>query len=377
MTRNRENSPMKKTNGPHTYSPRLQTLESRLQPGGAVLGEWFGAVLAELLMPMIDSPILQAAEMSASVRPTNAAHSTTHSLDLLDLGSLKSWHDAPPAVSSDPGALLTSAAAPSNSPVHASTTLSAVFPAQGAPDFDAVGESSAGSRTNCLAPGTFRGLVVVGTHATDITPDGCTVVGVQNGAFKWTQENRLMRLGGAGGVVSVSSDSSVVSGDVKDSANKTTAGRWTQAGSWQSLGGLEGSTGCDNNLSNAYATSGDGAKVVGLAWLSNCRARAFVWEQSTGMVDLGSLGPNSSRASGIFADGSTIGGFDEHPTQGFRQSAVWKDGVETVLTDTPSELYSATPDGGIVVGKGSATEGAARWTEDDGVWTPEYFGNLP
>jgi probable HAF family extracellular repeat protein len=240
-------------------------------------------------------------------------------------------------------------------------------------------ERPSGSRSTCLAPGTFTATANSGTFANDLSPDGCIVAGTfNNGAYKWTPPARIQRLLGQGaGRASVSADGGVVGADVKNAADQNTAGRWTAAGGWQSLGGLAGSTGCGSDLSHSYALSADGSKLVGLAWLSNCRAHGFVWEAGTGMVDLGAQVENrSSRASGISDDGSTIVGFDEHST-GHRRAAIWRGGVETILSENPSELQDATPDGSIVVGKGDSTQGAARWTENAGVWTAEYFGNLP
>ena len=44
---------------------------------------------------------------------------------------------------------------------------------------------------------------------------------------------------------------------------------------------------CDALLSSASARSADGKVIVGLAWNGCNFARAFRWEESTGMVDLG------------------------------------------------------------------------------------------
>ena len=65
----------------------------------------------------------------------------------------------------------------------------------------------------------------------------------------------------------------------------------------------------------ARTTSADGKVVVGLAWNGCNFARAFRWEESTGMVDLGStVAGRSSRANGVSGDGRVVVGWQEHAT---------------------------------------------------------------
>ena len=59
-------------------------------------------------------------------------------------------------------------------------------------------------------------------------------------------------------------------------------------------------------------------------WLERLQlAHAFRWEESTGMVDLGSTNAGeSSRANNVSGDGRVVVGWQEHAT-GFRQGAKW------------------------------------------------------
>ena len=54
-------------------------------------------------------------------------------------------------------------------------------------------------------------------------------------------------------------------------------------------------------LSSTYGAGADGRVVVGLGWDGCSVARAFRWEESTGMVNLGSLTGGSTRANGVSA----------------------------------------------------------------------------
>ena len=111
---------------------------------------------------------------------------------------------------------------------------------------------------------------------------------------------------------------------------------------------------CDDLLSSAYDTSADGKVVVGLAWNGCNFARAFRWEESTGMVDLGSTVPGrSSRANGVSGDGRVVVGWQEHAT-GPRMGARWVDGRQTIFTGATEfvgEAFAATTDGSMIVGQ--------------------------
>jgi probable HAF family extracellular repeat protein len=106
-------------------------------------------------------------------------------------------------------------------------------------------------------------------------------------------------------------------------------------------------------LSTNFGVSGDGSIVVGLGYLNPGRAHAFRWEQSTGMVDLGSLDGKDSRADAISADGGTIVGWDAAPN-GYWRGAMWRADKETLLDPKGllGQAYAVNHDGTVIVGTG-------------------------
>lgn len=88
--------------------------------------------------------------------------------------------------------------------------------------------------------------------------------------------------------------------------------RWTTGSGMQNLGVLSRGT-----ASGAYAVSGNGETVGGIAQFSPSPARAFLWRESIGMVDLtdylSALGANTAgwrleRLEGISHDGRSLAG---------------------------------------------------------------------
>jgi len=92
-----------------------------------------------------------------------------------------------------------------------------------------------------------------------------------------------------------------------------------------------------------------------LAWYCP-GAEGFVWSRTNGMTGLSHpSGPagTSSRASAICADGRTIVGFSEDPTQGFRRPVRWISGKTDLFAgaDTPGEATGVSSDGSQIVGQ--------------------------
>ena len=135
-----------------------------------------------------------------------------------------------------------------------------------------------------------------------------------------------------GGVeaVDVSRDGKVIVGSALDANRLKQAAIWTGGTNWRLLGSVGAQRPCDLLISSSFGTNGDGRVVVGLAWDGCSYARAFRWEESTGMVDLGSLGGESTRANGVSGDGRVVVGWEEHAT-GFRQAAKWVDNREELI----------------------------------------------
>lgn len=216
--------------------------------------------------------------------------------------------------------------------------------------------------------------------ANAVSGDGTVVVGSGGtGGFSWTFDGGLAPLGSVS-ADAVSHDGSIIGGGV-DQGGFQSAARYV-AGVWTPFGAL-GATGCDSSLSSTYDISGDGSIVVGLGW-DGCDAAAFRWTEADGMMALPQLGPNSTRANAISADGMFIGGWDE-AANGQRRAAVWDaDFNETLIlegepgnTDGAGETYGFNSSGSIIVGEASsidlATSGPWVWREGDGL---SYLGNI-
>ncbi|MCP4664616.1 MAG: hypothetical protein GY856_55240 [bacterium] len=166
----------------------------------------------------------------------------------------------------------------------------------------------------------------------------------------------------------ISGDGTVIAGTVDDGGiNK--AAVWTSGTSWQSLDAMPGGAPCGSDLSSAWAVSGDGSVIVGLAWLGCSAAHAFRWDAVNGMVDLGSLDGGNSRANGVSADGTTVVGWDEDPSTGSWRGARWVNGAESLIDGAAvGDAWAANSDGSIIVGgyAGPVFEEAYRWTAATG-----------
>jgi probable HAF family extracellular repeat protein len=191
------------------------------------------------------------------------------------------------------------------------------------------------------------------------------------GGFYWMPTTGVVYIGGnyADGV---SLDGRTIVGDALDRQNVEQAAIWLRSAEWRLLGSVvPNAAPCDALLSTALDTSNDGRVVVGLAWNGCNFARAFRWEESTGMVDLGSTVANrSSRANGVSGNGQVVVGWQEHST-GPRLGARWVGGRQTIFTGATEfvgEAWAANTDGTLIVGQlcrgGDSTDQSA-W-----VWTP-------
>lgn len=174
------------------------------------------------------------------------------------------------------------------------------------------------------------------------------------GAFHWMPTSGLTAIGGVS-LAAVSRDGRTIVGTERDAAGRENAAIWTGGRSWRVLGSIRpDAPPCDANLSSAYGTNEDGRVVVGLAWDGCKYARAFRWEESTGMVDLGSIagGDRSTRANGVSGDGRVVVGWEETAT-GPRQGAKWVDGKEELITGPTGivgEAHATNRDGSLIVG---------------------------
>ncbi|HMF92721.1 MAG TPA: hypothetical protein VKE96_00425 [Vicinamibacterales bacterium] len=232
-----------------------------------------------------------------------------------------------------------------------------------------------------------------GVLPTAVSANG-TIVGAleTGGGFYWMPTTGDIFVGGKA-AVALSRDGRTIVGTGLDPRSIEQAGIWQRAAEWRLLGSIASNAApCDTLLSSSYGTSATGNVIVGLAWNGCTVARAFRWEASTGMVDLGStVAGRSSRANGVSGDGKVVVGFQDHAT-GFRQGARWTDGRQELFTG-PSGLVGqaneANMDGSIVVGQvcrpisqeNPFDQSAWIWTARDGLQClpipqtrPNYIG---
>jgi probable HAF family extracellular repeat protein len=210
-----------------------------------------------------------------------------------------------------------------------------------------------------------------------VNANGTLIVGNfrAGGGFYWMPTTGVISLGGDGAVES-SRDGRTIVGNAFDARKIRQAAIWQRAAEWRLLGSIAPNAApCDNLLSSSFGTSADGKVIVGLAWNGCSIARAFRWEESTGMVDLGStVAGRSSRANGISGDGKVVLGWQEHST-GPRQGARWVNGQQELFAGPDGfvgEAQGANSDGSIVVGQtcrftGGLDQSAWIWTAREGV----------
>ena len=213
----------------------------------------------------------------------------------------------------------------------------------------------------------------------DISSSGMVVGGlITGGGFYWLPTKGVIFVGGQDALaVNLSGDT--IAGTAPDARNVTQAAIWQRAAEWRLLGSVvPNALPCDSLLSSTYDTSYDGKVIVGLAWNGCNFARGFRWEESTGMVDLGTLSAGfSTRANGISGDGRVVVGWQDTITG--RRGARWIDGKLEVYSGPSGiigEAQAANRDGSIVVGQ--SCEFASRenpfgnqqawiWTSRDGI----------
>lgn len=206
-----------------------------------------------------------------------------------------------------------------------------------------------------VAQGDFT-LLGSGLFPNSVSADGSTVTGDNSFEyFLWTDSGGLQLIGGAppqgnGGRASVDWDATTVSGTYIDPLTGLgQSGRYDIAtGQWTPLGGIGGQSG--PSIGSGWGISGDGTTSVGLGWVDPGEAHGTSWTAATGLVDLGStVFDRSSRANACDFDGNVIGGWQDAPT-GFRQGAIWVDGVQQIVAN-----------GGSAMGEVSCVSGDGRW----------------
>ena len=194
-----------------------------------------------------------------------------------------------------------------------------------------------------------------------LSGDGNTMAANIGGAiYRWTPSGGFVSLGGGdpfSASIGISADGGYIAASRLNADGNMGPQRWDAQAGWIELGhpsdGCAINEGSESSWGSAYGVSAGGGVVVGLAWTCDYHAEGFAWTPSGGMVSLGRPPNRSTRASAVSADGSTIVGFSEDPTGGFRRAASWKNGVVTLIagTNTPGEAAAVTSDGSQIVGQ--------------------------
>jgi probable HAF family extracellular repeat protein len=217
--------------------------------------------------------------------------------------------------------------------------------------------------------------LVPGALPADLGQNGFVVLGstVTVEAFYWMPTSGVVRIGGTQGVA-ISRDGRTIVGNALDANRNQNAAIWLGGNEWRLLGPLHpNALPCDQLLSGAFGASDDGRVIVGLGWDGCTFARAFRWEEFTGMVDLGStVRGQSSRANNVSGDGRVVIGWQE-ATSGFRQGAMWVGGRQELFMGPHGfvgEAFDANFDGSIIVGGGcdpGVEEQAWVWRPESGI----------
>lgn len=205
-----------------------------------------------------------------------------------------------------------------------------------------------------------------------VNGNGSVVVGGLDGGggFYWMPTTGAVYLGGQQGL-GVSADGTRIVGIAHDPNGVENAAIWVRATEWRLLGSFANAVPCDKDLSSATATSSDGGVIVGIAFNGCSLGHAFRWEESTGMVDLGSSVPGrSSQALGVSGDGRVVVGGQDAAT-GYRQGARWVDGRQDLFLGPGGMVgraRAANRDGSIIIGAQCRPDvrlDAGAW-----IWTP-------
>jgi len=175
--------------------------------------------------------------------------------------------------------------------------------------------SVAAAQSVTLLPGAVpRGL----------SRDGQAVTGwFNNSPFLWTPGAGFVALtGSVYDPKAVADLGSHVVGMMDDPVTgKQSSGYWTAAtGQWLSLGPYQGNIGCPG-YGEALTVSSDGS-VIGGELFIGCNLNGYVWDQATGYSVMPKTGGFAS-VECVSGDGVLAGGWDTHPTQGYRRAALW------------------------------------------------------
>jgi hypothetical protein len=185
-----------------------------------------------------------------------------------------------------------------------------------------------------------------------------------NTISRWTQGTGWVDIGGSGtsGNPNVSRDGSTVIGTALNPlTNLSEIAIWQGGTSWNTLGHFPGGASSGSNATSGWGVNDNGSTVVGLGWVTAGAAHGISWTSATGVVNLGSsVAGRSSRANVASGSGSLIGGWQDSDT-GFRQGAVWNNGVQSTINDSQmnavGEVLFMNSAGTVMGGSGGASFG--------------------
>lgn len=181
------------------------------------------------------------------------------------------------------------------------------------------------------------------------------------GIFMWEANTGIVQIGSlsngypASGKTVISNDGNRIASSVTNTATgfNEISIYDVISSTWTNKGGLV-PTGWDGSVSSTWGISPNGNTIVGLGWLTASNAHAVKWDETNGVVDLGSMvSGRSSRANAVSADGSVVVGWQDEPT-GTRSGAKWEDGLESFITDSNGnnvgEAGAVSADGNTIIG---------------------------
>lgn len=213
------------------------------------------------------------------------------------------------------------------------------------------------------------------TLAVDVGAGGFVVVGSfrNGGGMTWMPTSDAQRVGGIT-AVAVSRDGKTIAGRAFDANGRENAAIWAGGTQWRDLGPIApGAQPCDHLLTGTFGANDDGTVLVGLGWNGCSYAHAFRWEESTGMVDLGSLTGESTRANNVSGDGRVVIGWEEDRT-GPRLGAKWVGRTQEMIrgpNGPVGEAFAVNRDGSIIAGARcdfvSPNPTGWKWTAASGV----------
>ena len=207
-----------------------------------------------------------------------------------------------------------------------------------------------------------------GALPNDVSSSGVVVGSLRSGGgFHWMPTSGTVFIGGVG-ATTVSREGRTIAGAALDANRNQQAGIWQRGAEWRLLGSIvPNPVPCDDLISIAIGANDDGTVLVGLGWNGCSIARAFRWDEKSGMVDLGSTVPGrSSRADAVSGDGRVAVGWQDGAS-GFRQGARWIEGRQELFVGPNGmvgQAHDANTDGSIIVGQ--VCNPSTRWSSPRG-----------